>query len=58
MNKIEKLVRADGTIFDTLEEDRAEVQSFYEQLYTSQGFNQMQELLDVVTPPGDAFDEY
>lgn len=48
MNKIERLERADGSICADLNEDRAEVQAFYQALYTSQGFHQMDELLQFV----------
>lgn len=50
MNNMENLVRTDGTVRSNLDEDQAEVQQFYEQLYTSQGFHQMEELLVVVPP--------
>ena len=48
MNKIERLERADGSKCTDVEEDRAEVQAFYQALYTSRGFQQMDELLDFV----------
>lgn len=48
MNKIEGLERADGSKCSSAEEDHAEVQSFYQALYTSQGFHQTDELLQFV----------
>ena len=38
MNKIEGLERSDGSMCADSEEDRAEVQAFYQGLYTSMGF--------------------
>ena len=40
--------RHDGSVCDNEEEDRAEIQAFYQELYTSQGFNDMNELLNFV----------
>ena len=48
MNRIQGLHRQDGTACVNVEEDKHEVQSFFENLYTSQGFNDMTELLDLV----------
>ena len=48
MNKIEGLERSNGSVCANGDEDRAEVQAFYQALYTSKGFHQMDELLQVV----------
>ena len=48
MNRIKKLKCSDGTMCTTPEEDREEVQSFFENLYMSQGFRQMEDLLEYV----------
>lgn len=48
MNKINGLKRADGSICADSEEDKAEIQSFYQNLYTSQGGNDMNKLLEHV----------
>ncbi|KAM0859687.1 hypothetical protein ACQ4PT_047052 [Festuca glaucescens] len=48
INKVENLARDDGSICDNWTDVCTEVQSFYQNLYTSQGFNHMDELLDLV----------
>ena len=48
MNRIAHLQRSDGSICATEAEDKVEVQSFYQDLYSSQGFNDMNELLQFV----------
>ena len=48
MKKILRLRRRDDTICQTPEEDKEEVQSFYQMLYTSQGFNDMEGFLQFV----------
>lgn len=50
LNKVEFLEKADGSTCQTFEENCAEVQSFYEALYTSQGFRPMDELINQVLP--------
>jgi predicted XRE-type DNA-binding protein len=50
INKIESLVWEDGTVCTNMEENHSEVQNFYQALYHSQGFREMDELLDVVQP--------
>lgn len=42
--------RADGRICQTPEENYAEVQEFYQALYTTQGFRPMDDLLNYVPP--------
>ena len=44
MNRIAGLTRADGSVCADEDEDKGEVQSFYQNLYTSQGFNDMSDL--------------
>ena len=48
LNKIERLVRDDGSVCQTPEDDQSEVQQFYQALYTPQGFNPMDGLMDLV----------
>ncbi|XP_073357949.1 uncharacterized protein [Aegilops tauschii subsp. strangulata] len=48
MNRISNLQRADGTMCATEEEDKTEIQSFYQALFTTQGFHEMDELLQYV----------
>ena len=48
MNKIEKLVREDGSICQSWEDNRSEVQDFYRALYMSQGYRSMEELLNLI----------
>jgi hypothetical protein len=48
INRIAGLQRQDGTFCANDTEDRAEVQAFYKNLYKTQGFNDMNELLDFV----------
>ena len=48
MNRISNLQRADGTMCATEEEDQTEIQSFYQALFTTQGFHEMDELLQFV----------
>ena len=48
INKIELLTREDGSTCQTMDENHAEVQGFYEALYTSQGFRPMDELLNLI----------
>jgi hypothetical protein len=50
INKIDSLVRADGSVCGNREENHAEVQGFFESLYLSQGFRNMDELLAFVQP--------
>jgi hypothetical protein len=50
INKIEFLEKADGSTCESMEENHAEVQGFYQALYNSQGFKEMSELLDFVQP--------
>lgn len=50
MNKIESLERVDGSVCQTREENHAEVQEFFQSLYSSQGFRQMYDMLNLVTP--------
>jgi hypothetical protein len=50
MNKIELLERADGSVCSNTDEVHAEVQEFYQALYTSQGSGNMDELLNLVQP--------
>lgn len=48
VNRIAHLQRSDGSTCATEDEDKAEVQSFYHDLYSSQGYNDMNELLQFV----------
>ena len=48
MNKISGLKRAGGSVCANNEEDKAEIQSFYQNLYTSQGGHDMSERLNYV----------
>ncbi|KAM0866346.1 hypothetical protein ACQ4PT_042693 [Festuca glaucescens] len=48
MNKISDLERSDGTRCSTWEENCGEIQSFYQNLYLTQGYKPMEELLDIV----------
>ena len=48
MNRIVGLKRLDGSVCVDSEEDKVEVQEFYQQLYTSQGFQNMDGLLQFV----------
>jgi hypothetical protein len=48
VNKIENLEREDGSRCATWDENCTEVQSFFQNLYTSQGFRHMDELLNLV----------
>jgi hypothetical protein len=50
MNKIELLERANGSVCTNTDEVHAEVQEFYQALYTSQGSGNMDELLNLVQP--------
>jgi predicted RNA binding protein with dsRBD fold (UPF0201 family) len=50
INKIDSLIKADGSVCESVEENHAEVQSFFENLYKTQGFRAMDELLDFVQP--------
>lgn len=50
MNTIESLERADGSSCLNDDDVHAEVQNFYQSLYTSQGFSNMDELLVLVQP--------
>lgn len=45
MNRIANLHLSYGTVCLTEDEDKSEVQSFYQSLYSSQGNNDMNELL-------------
>jgi hypothetical protein len=49
INAISTLQREDGSWCDDAEEVKEEVQGFYKNLYTSEGFPDMQELLNLVT---------
>jgi hypothetical protein len=49
-NKIEGLERIDGSVCENMEDTHTEVQSFYQSLYQSQGFREMDELLHFVQP--------
>jgi hypothetical protein len=48
INKISDLERSDGTKCISWEENCEEIQGFYQNLYMSQGFKPMDELLDIV----------
>jgi hypothetical protein len=48
INRIAGLRRQDGSVCDSEVEDKLEVQAFYQTLYTSQGYNDMSELLNLV----------
>jgi hypothetical protein len=48
INRIARLSRLDGSLCVNEMEDKAEVQLFYQQLYTSQGSSNMNELLNFV----------
>lgn len=48
MNKIQGLTRADGSVCANESEDKAEVQSFYQNLYQSQGYSDANNLLSYV----------
>ncbi|XP_073362819.1 uncharacterized protein [Aegilops tauschii subsp. strangulata] len=48
MNRLSHLQREDGSVCAMDEDDKAEVQSFYQELYTSQGYNPMDTLLQYV----------
>jgi hypothetical protein len=48
INKIGGLRRQDGSVCDSEVEDKMEVQAFYQTLYTSEGYNDMSELLNLV----------
>jgi predicted RNA binding protein with dsRBD fold (UPF0201 family) len=50
INKIDSLIKADGSVCESVEENHAEVQGFFENLYKTQGFRTMDELLDFVQP--------
>ena len=47
-NRIQGLQRGDGSLCVSEEEDKAEVQGFFQNLYSSQGFNDMSQLLNHV----------
>jgi hypothetical protein len=47
-NKIVELERVDGTKCMTWQDNCEEIQGFYQNLYTSQGFRPMDDLLDIV----------
>ena len=48
MNKIQGLTMADGAVWANESEDKAEVQSFYQNLYQSQGYSAANNLLSHV----------
>ena len=48
VNRIAHLQRSDGSTCAIEDEDKAKVQSFYHDLYSSQGYNDMNELLQFV----------
>jgi hypothetical protein len=50
VNRIESLERADGSKCESVEDNHMEVQNFYQTLYNSQGFREMDELLNFVQP--------
>jgi hypothetical protein len=50
LNKIDSLERSDGSRCETMAENHAEVQGFFQNLYQSQGYRDMSDLLDLVQP--------
>jgi hypothetical protein len=50
VNRIESPERADGSKCGSVEDNHIEVQNFYQALYNSQGFREMDELLNFVQP--------
>lgn len=57
VNKIAGLHRPDGSVCVNPDEDKVEVQNFYQALYTSQGFHNMDDSSPVRSGTGHSGDE-